>query len=60
MRYIKLFAEASQKIIGEATTVYLYSYKTVIPNLKKIYGSKSKDIKIVILLRNPAESILAL
>ena len=53
--YIRLFAEASGKMIGEASTTYLYSFETVIPNLKKIYGIKYKDIKIIIMLRNPAE-----
>lgn len=53
--YIQLFAGASEEMIGEASTTYLYSFETVIPNLKKIYGIKYKDIKIIIMLRNPAE-----
>lgn len=53
--YIQLFAGASEKITGEATSIYLYSFESVIPNLKSIYGGKYKDIKIIIILRNPAE-----
>jgi hypothetical protein len=53
--YINLFAGASEEIIGEASTTYLYSFETVIPNLKKIYGIRYKDIRIIIMLRNPAE-----
>jgi hypothetical protein len=53
--YIQLFSKAYDQTIGEATAAYLYSYKSVIPNMKKIYGSKYKDIKIIIMLRNPAE-----
>jgi hypothetical protein len=53
--YVQLFSGASEEIIGEATTTYLYSFETVIANLKVIYGSEYKDIKIIIILRNPAE-----
>jgi len=44
----------SQKI-GDASTSYLYKHDIAIKNIKKIYGEKAKDIKIVIILRNPVE-----
>jgi hypothetical protein len=53
--YVQLFPGASEETIGEATPAYLYSFETVIPNLKSIYGIKYKDIKIILILRNPAE-----
>jgi hypothetical protein len=53
--YIQLFSKAHDQAIGEATVSYLYSYESVIPNMKKVYGDNYKDIKIIIMLRNPAE-----
>jgi len=54
--YEKLFEPASDKqIIGEASPSYLYTYKTAIENIKEVYGEKHKKLKIVIMLRNPAD-----
>jgi hypothetical protein len=53
--YIQLFSKAHDQTIGEATVSYLYSYESVIPNMKKVYGNNYKNIKIIIMLRNPAE-----
>ena len=55
--YVKLFNGAKEgNIIGEATPFYLYEHKDVIRNIKLIYGKENyKKIKIIILLRNPAE-----
>lgn len=53
--YIQLFSGARDEIIGEATTTYLYSYESTIANMKRIYGSKYKDIKIIVMLRNPVD-----
>ena len=53
--YEKLFspAKSSQKI-GEMSTPYLYLYEKAIVNIKKYFPDYRK-IKIVILLRNPAD-----
>jgi hypothetical protein len=54
-KYIQLFSAAHDEIIGEATCTYLYSYESAIANMKRIYGSKYKDIRIILMLRNPVE-----
>ncbi len=54
--YTNLFKSAKQnQILGEASQSYLFLYKKVISNIKKIYGDKHKEIKIIIILRNPIE-----
>jgi hypothetical protein len=54
--YVRLFLGAKEnQIIGEASTLYLYLHQDSIENINKIYGSKLRDIKIIALLRNPAE-----
>ncbi|MFQ6082954.1 MAG: sulfotransferase domain-containing protein [Candidatus Aminicenantia bacterium] len=54
--YLKLFRSADNtQLIGEASTWYLYHYQLTIQNLKKIYGEKVNDLKIIIILRNPVE-----
>lgn len=54
--YQDLFLSANKdQIIGEASTWYLYLYKDTISNIKEIYGEKSDDLKIIILLRNPVD-----
>ena len=54
--YADLFKRAEDgQLIGEASTWYLYCDQTTIRNIKKIYGSKASEVKIVILLRNPAQ-----
>jgi len=51
--YLKNFeAGKNKKIIGEIATEYLYSYKNSIKSIKHNIG---KDVKIVIILRNPVE-----
>ena len=52
--YRGLFAESVDKntsAAGEVASIYLYCYKEVIPEIKRILG----DIKIIIVLRNPVE-----
>ncbi|MCK5878673.1 MAG: sulfotransferase [Holophagae bacterium] len=52
--YIGLFRKAKgHQKSGEASVWYLYDYKTVIQNIRKLYGEKFTDLKIVIMLRNP-------
>lgn len=54
--YQDLFLDAkNDQIIGEASTWYLYLYKDTIASIQKIYGEKSHNLKIIILLRNPVE-----
>lgn len=55
--YSKMFDEAQEnQLICEASTSYLYDYKNTIKNIKEIYGEEaSKELKIIILLRNPID-----
>jgi hypothetical protein len=54
--YLRLFRPARNgQLIGEASTRYLYRYPTTIANIREIYGENSRDLRIIILLRNPAE-----
>jgi len=54
--YTNLFEDANNnQIIGEASPSYLYTYETTINNIKKVYGEQYKDVKIIILLRNPVD-----
>lgn len=54
--YAGYFSDAGNSdIIGEACTWYLYFYDFTIRNIKKIYGSDYKNLKIIIILRNPSE-----
>jgi hypothetical protein len=54
--YFRLFRAArASDIIGEASALYLSGYRTVIPNIKKMYGDKSRRLKIIISLRNPVD-----
>lgn len=54
--YVKLFKAAKDnQILGEGTVVYLYTYKITIEHIKSLYGEKYKDLKIIIILRNPVE-----
>ena len=41
-----------EKAIGESTVLYLYYYKNAINNIKHYLG---EDVKIIIMLRNPAD-----
>jgi hypothetical protein len=43
------------QILGEASTSYLYFHDQVISNIDALYGSLSKQVKIIILLRNPVD-----
>ena len=42
-------------MIWEWSVNYLSEYKTVIPNIKEVYGDQYKKLKIIILLRNPSD-----
>ncbi|OIQ31058.1 MAG: hypothetical protein BM564_02260 [Bacteroidetes bacterium MedPE-SWsnd-G2] len=54
--YSKLFDKAnSGQLLFEASTSYLFDYKTTISNIKEIYGSDYNKLKIIVLLRNPVD-----
>lgn len=58
--YAKLFENAKEyQLIGEASVSYLCTYEETIKNIKEIYKEKTKDIKIIIVLRNPIERIFS-
>ncbi len=51
--YKSLFGDVTdEKAIGESTVLYLYYYKDAIKNIKEKLGN---DVKIIIMLRNPAD-----
>lgn len=50
--YRKLFSGITDRMVGEIGTGYLYHHKTSIPRIRKVLG---KNVKIIILLRNPVE-----
>lgn len=54
--YLDLFQDAGKdQKCGEASVWYLYDHDTVIRNIRKLYGEKAAELKIVILLRNPVQ-----
>lgn len=54
--YGNLFDDAKQgQVVGEASTSYLYIHEKTIKNIKDVYGPKYKNLKIIIILRNPTE-----
>ena len=57
--YLALFSSLSnkKKLIGEASTSYMYTAENVIDNMRVLYGEKMNDVKIVIVLRHPVERI---
>lgn len=44
-----------RQIAGEACQTYLYMPETTIGNIKRFYGERYKELKIIIILRNPVE-----
>lgn len=54
--YLQLFKPSREgQLIGEASTWYLYFYKETLANMAKLYGEQMKQLKILVLWRNPAE-----
>ena len=52
--YSDLFNRSTDgQILLEASTSYLYDSDITISNIKKIYGDRYDDLKIIIMLRNP-------
>jgi hypothetical protein len=55
-RYAELFEPARpEQKLGEASTSYLYSHDIVIPTLRSIYGENAREVRIVMVLRNPID-----
>ena len=54
-RYLDLFKSAREEdAVGEASTWYLYRHRSTIRNIQELYGEKAGEVRILILLRDPA------
>jgi hypothetical protein len=52
--YLNLYRTAGNNMLcGDASTSYLYTYQNAIHNMRELYGAELKNVKIIILLRNP-------
>lgn len=48
-------AAKEEQVSGEASPLYLYTYRDTIKNIKTVYGEQYRNVKIIIILRNPVE-----
>ncbi|NND77509.1 MAG: hypothetical protein HKN39_04950 [Flavobacteriales bacterium] len=56
IEYLSLFEKGrSASTIGEASIGYLYDHEACIKNMKRFYGDKLSNVKIVMILRNPVD-----
>jgi hypothetical protein len=54
--YVNLYRSApANALCGDASTSYLYKHDTVIPHMKRLYGDRYKEVKIMMILRNPVD-----
>lgn len=54
--YLSLYAQApSDALCADASTSYLYTAEQTIENIKALYGDQAKKVKIIAILRHPAE-----
>lgn len=54
--YLKLFEDApAGRIIGEASTTYIYMYERAIPAIEAVYGERAQDVRMIGILRNPID-----
>ena len=54
--YSNLFSEAKTgQLIGDASPGYIYYYENFIRNIQSVYGKRASELKIIIVLRNPAD-----
>jgi hypothetical protein len=54
--YLALFLRAPEgQVLGEASTWYLFGHERTIPNLKKVYGETARAVKVIMVLRDPAD-----
>ncbi|NOZ13408.1 MAG: sulfotransferase [Acidobacteria bacterium] len=52
--YLNLFNKAKPgQLLGEGSVWYLYDHATAIANILELYGAAARDLKILIMLRNP-------
>jgi len=59
-RYCALFESApDDSCIGECSIVYLMKYQSTIRHIKKMYGDGYKNVKIMMMLRNPVDRLLS-
>lgn len=55
-QYSALFSSAGKgQLMGEASVPYLYEHRITIGNLKKLYQGYEEKVKIIAVLRNPAD-----
>jgi len=55
-KYLKLFDNATEnQLCGEASTSYLYTYEKSLKLLNEFYGDRLKELKSLIILRNPVD-----
>ena len=54
--YLDLYRGAGDdQLAGDASTSYLYTHKEAIRNMRALYGNQLREVKIIILLRNPVQ-----
>jgi hypothetical protein len=54
--YFKLYEKSPGGCVpGDTSSWYLYYYKEVIRDIRKFYGSRAGDVKIIMVLRSPVE-----
>jgi len=54
--YLALYKDAPEEsMVVDASTAYLYKYQESIAHMKSMYGERIKEIKVIILLRNPVD-----
>lgn len=54
--YFKLFQNASEdQVLFDGSTAYLYHHERSIANMKRYYGDRIEEVKVIILLRNPVD-----
>jgi Sulfotransferase family len=54
--YLRLFSPAPEgRVLGEASTWYLSGSERTVPNLKKVYGDQARAVKVIMVLRDPAD-----
>jgi hypothetical protein len=55
-QYMNLYSNCPEGSLSiDASTAYLYKYDQSISHIKEIYGEKAKELKIIIILRNPVD-----
>ena len=58
--YISMYSKMPNGVIaGDASVCYLHQYDIAIKNIKFFYGTRAKDLKIIIILRNPVDRAIS-